>query len=351
MARPDFAFRTSRHTVYAEGGPVYRAEPGGMRLQLTLAAQGVPAELLDAEMERAVMAWVLARGGRRLNLNGDSRPLHPAQLDRPARGPVRRLVSIAPSNAEIVGALDAAGLLVGVESSSDFPPEVRGLPRLGPDLNVNLEALQRLAPDLVLASLSVPGMERNVAGLERLGLPTLVLAPQSVAEIRADILRVGAALGRAERAQAVVERMDGQLAELGRHCAGQPPVPVYLEWWPKPMFTPGGACWTNELIERAGGVNVFRERQVQSEAVEVEDLVRADPEVILVAWCGVPFDKLDVRRVLTRPGLEGVRAVRNGRVVAIDESLLGRPGPRVTEGALRIAEALRGAAGTLGGGR
>jgi iron complex transport system substrate-binding protein len=74
----------------------------------------------------------------------------------------------------------------------------------------------------------------------------------------------------------------------------------------------------------------------------VEDVVRADPEVILVAWCGVPFGKLDVRRVLNRPGLEGVRAVRSGRVVAIDESLLGRPGPRVSEGALHIARALSG---------
>lgn len=340
MVRPDFAFQTTARTVYAEGGPVYRAEPGGARLHLTLSAQSVPAAVLDTEMERAVLAWVMARGGRRLNLNGAARPLAPELLDRPAQGPVRRLVSIAPSNAEIVGALGATGLLVGVESSSDFPPEVLSLPRLGPDLNVDLDALQRLAPDLVLASLSVPGMERNVAGLERLGLRYLVLAPQSVADIRADILRVGAALVRAEQARDVVERMDRQLAELERSSGGRAPVPVYLEWWPKPMFTPGAACWTNELIERAGGVNVFRERAGQSGEVQVDDVARADPEVILVAWCGVPFDKLDVRKVLRRPGLDGVRAVRSGRVVAIDESLLGRPGPRVVEGARQIARAL-----------
>jgi iron complex transport system substrate-binding protein len=72
----------------------------------------------------------------------------------------------------------------------------------------------------------------------------------------------------------------------------------------------------------------------------VEDVARANPEVILVAWCGVPFDKLNVQRVLARPGLERVQAVRSGRVVAIDECLLGRPGPRVAEGALHIARAL-----------
>jgi iron complex transport system substrate-binding protein len=340
MARPDFAFQTREHTVYAEGGPVYRAEPGGARLHLTLAGQSVPQGLLTPELERAVQAWVLARGGRILRLNGGERPIGPERLDRPAARPVRRLISIAPSNAEIVGALGGADLLVAVESSSDFPPEVGRLPKLGPDLHVDLEAIERLAPDLVLASLSVPGMERNVAGLERLGVPYLVLAPQSLADIRADILRVGAALGRAERAREVIAGMDAQLAELGRQTAGRAPVPVYLEWWPKPMFSPGGACWTNELIERARGVNVFRERAGQSGEVQVEDVVRANPEVILVAWCGVPFDKLNVQRVLERPGLERVRAVRSGRVVAIDECLLGRPGPRVAEGARHIARAL-----------
>lgn len=345
MARPDFAFRTSSQTVYPAGASVYRAEPAGIELRLTLESQDVPPELLDAEMERALMAWVMARGGRQLRLNGTVRPLRPDMLDRPARGPgawatVRRLVSIAPSNAEIVGALGAAGLLVAVESSSDFPPEVAHLPRLGPDLAVDLDALARLKPDLVLASLSVPGMERNVAGLERLGVPHLVLAPQSVAEIRADIARVGAALGCGERARQVVDRMETRLAELAPACFGRLPVPVYLEWWPKPMFSPGGACWTNELIERAGGRNVFRSRPGQSGEVQVDDIVRADPGVIVVAWCGVPLDKVDVRRVLNRAGLEGVSAVRQGHVVAIDESLLGRPGPRVVEGAHLIAQAI-----------
>lgn len=343
MGRPRFAFRTTDQTVYPAGEALYRAEPAGMVLRLAPQSQEVPPELLTPEMERAVMAWVMARGGRRLRLNGTERDLRPELLDRPARGPVRRLISIAPSNAEIVGALGAAGLLVAVESSSDFPPEIRGLPRLGPDLAVDLEALARLKPDLVLASLSVPGMERNIAGLERLGLPYLVLAPQSVAEIRADILRVGSALGLDERARQAVSGMDAGFAQLAQEAAGREPVPVYLEWWPKPMFSPGGACWSNELIECAGGRNVFRDRPGQSGEVQAGDVARADPRVILVAWCGVPLDKLNVQKVLTRPGLEGVSAVREGRVVAIDESLLGRPGPRVVEGARQIAKAIAAA--------
>jgi iron complex transport system substrate-binding protein len=256
---------------------------------------------------------------------------------------VRRLVSTAPSNAEITGALGATGLLVGCESSSDWPPEVRSLPRLGPDLAVDMEALARLEPDLVLASLTVPGMERNVAALERLGLPYLVLAPQNLGEILGDLLRVGTALGLGERAQALATELRARLAALRAEAAAREPLPVYLEWWPKPMFTPGAACWSNELIALAGGRNVFAALPGQSAEIAPEQVAAADPAVIFVAWCGVPFEKLNVERVLNREGLAGVRAIRERRVYPIDESLLGRPGPRVVEGIAAMARAIRGA--------
>jgi ABC-type Fe3+-hydroxamate transport system substrate-binding protein len=346
MSKPDYAFRTAAQTVYPAGAEgVYHAEPAGAVLRLGLERQDVPRALLAGAagraMERAVAAWVLARGGRRLCLNGVERPIAPQELDRPPAGPVRRLVSLAPSNAEIVGALGRAHLLVGAESSSDFPPEVARLPRLGPDLAVNLEALAALQPDLVLASLSVPGMERNVAGLDALGLPMLVLAPACLADIRADVRRVGAALDGSDAAEAVVAAMDAELGALRRSAGARPPVRVFLQWWHQPLFTPGAGCWSNELIEAAGGVNVFRGLPGQSAQVEPEAVVAADPQVIFLAWCGVPFDKLRPERVLRRPELAGVSAIRDGRVYPVDEALLGRPGPRVVQGAAAMAEAIR----------
>jgi iron complex transport system substrate-binding protein len=106
------------------------------------------------------------------------------------------------------------------------------------------------------------------------------------------------------------------------------------------MFTPGQACWSNELIALAGGRNVFAGRPGQSMEIPPEAVAAADPDVIIVAWCGVPFDKLNVDRVLRREGLESVSAVRSRRVYAVDESLLGRPGPRVIEGIEHIARAI-----------
>ena len=345
MAKPDYAFKTSSHVFYAMENSTghaarYVGEPGGETLRFSLEEQHIPEALYSGETERAAMAWLMARGGRELNLNGGRRPITPGDLDRPHTCPVRRLVSIAPSNAEIVGALQAAELLVGVESSSDFPPQVSALPRLGPDLHVDMAALAALNPDLVLASLTVPGMERNITALEQLGIPYLVLAPRNLAEIRREIGRVGQALGRETTAEEVVRNMDQRIAQLRQANARERPVRVYLEWWPKPMFSPGRSCWSNELIELAGGVNVFRELAGQSQQVSPEEVAAADPEVIFISWCGVPMEKLNVQRVLDREGLSGVNAIRHGRVYTVDECLLGRPGPRVVDGIAALARNL-----------
>lgn len=343
MAKPDYAFKTASHSWYpTERDGVYRTRPGGAEIALSLERQEVPHALLEPGLKRAVTAWVIARGGRTLHLNGRKESVSPRQLDRPPTVPVRRLVSIAPSNAEIVGALGAVGLLVGVESSSDFPPEIKRLPRLGPDLHVDMEALSTLRPDLVLASLTVPGMERNLAGLDVLGVPVLVLAPGSIAEIEADVLRVGEAIGHADQARRAVDRMEADLRSLREAREARAPVRVFLQWWHNPMFSPARACWSNELIEHAGGVNVFRDLPGQSAQVGPEAVVAADPEVIFISWCGVPFDRLNAARVLRRKDLGAVTAIREGRVYALDEALLGRPGPRVVQGVARMAEYIRG---------
>jgi len=342
MARPDFAFQTSTHTIHqGEGKDRFVASPGQLVFHLSPERQELPPELDTPEMERAVMAWLMARGGRRLNLNGRSREIAPHHLDRLPAGPVSRLISIAPSNAEIVGALGATHLLVGVESSSDFPPEVKRLPQLGPDLFVDLPALTALQPDLVLASLTVPGMERNITALEQAGIPYLVLAPTTLAEIGASMARVGEVLGMTEQADAALRDFQDRIERFRQEAGSAPPTRVYLEWWPKPMFTPGSVCWSNELIRLAGGVNVFSALPGQSQEVSAAQVAEADPQVVFVSWCGVPANKLDPERVLKREGLEAVSAVRNGRVFAVDEALMGRPGPRVLDGVARMAEYIR----------
>ncbi len=299
----------------------------------------------DPGISLAAKCWVAARGGRALWLSGPSGAIDEgsfsvAALAPPGTSHARRIITLAPSNAEIVDALGAFERVIACEDSSDHPPAVASLERLGPDLGPDLDRVAELSPDLVLSSLSVPGMERVVTGLAVRGVPQLVLAPRSLADVRADIRRTAQALGLGGVGEAVVRDMEAQEAELRAACSGEP-TPVYLEWWPKPMFTPGQDCYSNELISLAGGRNVFGDRPGSSLEVQAADIVAADPAVCFVSWCGVAEEKLDPQNLIQRCGLEGLPAAQQGRVFRLDEAFSGRPGPRMLEAARRMAAAIR----------
>ncbi|MEM6295458.1 MAG: helical backbone metal receptor [Myxococcota bacterium] len=296
----------------------------------------------DPDLAHAVSCWLVARGVRQLALRGPEGVLAEGPLEVAALGstPTRaaRVITLAPSNAEVVHALGAFDRVVACEDSSDFPAAVSSLERLGPDLGPDLDRVAALAPDLVISSLSVPGMERIVTGLRARGVPQIVLAPRSFADVLADIARVAAALDVS--ADAVLEDLRAQKAKLEAACP-QVPTRVYLEWWPKPMFTPGAQCYSNELIALAGGRNVFGDRPGSSLQVDADEVVRADPQVCFVSWCGVAEEKLDPQNLIGREGLGTLEAARAGQVYPLDERFSGRPGPRMLEAARRMAAAIR----------
>lgn len=304
----------------------------------------------DPDLVHAVSAWLIARGARAIALRGPddellaSGPISPTTLESPSVERAERLISICPSNMEAIWALGCFERVIACEDSSDFPVEVEQLERLGPDLGPDLDRIGALAPDLVISSLSVPGMERNVTGLRARGIPQLVLAPRSLADVLGELTWLGEQLGVEARAREVVADMRRQIAELKANAAERPtPARVYLEWWPRPMFTPGAACYSNELISLAGGINVFGDRPGSSLEISVQDVIAAQPEVCFVSWCGVAADKLDVRRLIDRPGLEDLPAARAGRVFPLDERFSGRPGPRMLEAARIMAAGIRAA--------
>nr|WP_255216029.1 helical backbone metal receptor [Pseudenhygromyxa sp. WMMC2535] len=254
---------------------------------------------------------------------------------------------MCPSNLEALAALGCFERVIACEDSSDWPPGVEALERLGPDLGPDLDRVAALAPDLVVSSLSVPGMERVVTGLRARGLDQVVLAPRGVADVLAELERLAALLGVEERAATVVAELRAEVERLTCEAAAfvqaGGPARVYLEWWPRPMFTPGRDCYSNELIRLAGGVNVFAERPGSSLEIDAAELLAADPELCFVSWCGVDAAKLDPRKLIERPGLERLGAARREAVFALDERYAGRPGPRMLEAARRMAAAIRDA--------
>lgn len=253
-----------------------------------------------------------------------------------------RIVSICPSNTEIACLLGLGADLVGLDRASDWPPEVQHLPRVGPDLDVDVDAIEALRPDLVLSSSSVPGMEKNLERLDARGLAHLVVDAESIGGVWESIRVVGRVVGRGARAEAVVGELQARLDAVERRSAELPRrARVFLEWWPKPVIVPGARCWSTEMIRVAGGENVFGDRDVRSVPIPDDEVVAAAPDLLLTCWCGVPHDKQKPARMAARAGWEGIPGVVSGRMYAAEEPHFARPGPRLVEGVEWLHERIR----------
>jgi iron complex transport system substrate-binding protein len=243
-----------------------------------------------------------------------------------------RLVSLTCSNTEIVCALGRSDWLVGVDDHSDHPePVVARLPRVGPDLGIDVERVAALRPDLVLGSLTVPGHERVIEALEHAALPLIVLAPISVADVYADIRRIAELLGVRARGEALIGEMR---AELDAPAApGDGPRPrILVEWWPKPVIVPGRDSWVSQLLDAAGADNPLAARAVKSQPITDDEAIALDPDAVVISWCGVRPEKYRPDVVYRRPRWQSLRALRERRVYAVPEAYLGRPGPRLVDG-------------------
>lgn len=249
-----------------------------------------------------------------------------------------RIFSHTCSNTEIVCALGCAEWLVGVDADSDYPPEVVAtLPRPGRDLDLDVDAVLALAPDLVLTSLTVPGHEKVVEALRHADLQVLVCDPQSLDDVFDDILRIADALGVPARGATLVAEMQAAMPTL--EVAGKRPT-VLVEWWPKPVISPARHSWVTDLVQRAGGTNPWGREDAKSLPLENARVLEAAPDIVVMSWCGVKVENYRADVVRRREGWDAIPAVAFERIHAISEAFLGRPGPRLVEGYRRLREAI-----------
>lgn len=248
-----------------------------------------------------------------------------------------RIVSLACSNTEIVCALGCADLLVGVDDHSDFPEAVvADLPKVGPDLDIDIEAVRALEPDLVLATLTVPGHEKVVERLEAAGLRFIAPEPVSLDDVYRDIREIGDLLGVPGRANALLVEMRDSL-----DC-GDPPndaPTILVQWWPKPVITPGNLSWATDVLRAAGARAVLAHEDLKSRPMSDEEVARAAPDAVVLSWCGVHPDKYRPDVVLRNEAWAGLPFVRNEHVFCVGEPYLGRPGPRLVDG-VRLLRAI-----------
>jgi iron complex transport system substrate-binding protein len=243
-----------------------------------------------------------------------------------------RVISICPSNTEIIEFLGLTHLLIGVDDFSDWPKSVADLPKLGPDLSINMDLVEQLNPDLVLASLSVPGMEKNVEALVERGIPHIILNPQSLSDIEKDLIRTAEAIGDPERGLKAAKNFRERLENVKEESAKVEYKPtLYWEWWPKPIFTPGKINWLTEISEAAGAVNVFSNVELASVQTNWEDVINRKPDFICLAWVGVRRGKVQKSAVTKRPGFEQLNLCED-RILILEEELFCRPSPRLLDG-------------------
>ncbi|WP_068675680.1 cobalamin-binding protein [Oceanobacillus sp. Castelsardo] len=248
-----------------------------------------------------------------------------------------RVVSICPSNTEIVAYLNLTKFLVGVDNYSDWPVAVQNLPQVGPDLSINMDKVEELKPDLVLASLSVPGMEKNIEALDERKIPYIILNPNSLQEIAQDIQTVGEVLGFRELGEERATQFLGEIEEIRNSFQSKTDKPrLYWEWWPKPIFTPGGLNWLTEISEIAGGENIFSSEKVASFQTDWDDVKERNPDHICMVWVGVKEEKMRPELVMKRPGWSEMPVIKNKKIHVLEESLYCRPSPRLLDGLRKL---------------
>ena len=254
--------------------------------------------------------------------------------------PAQRVVSLAPSNTEILFSIGAGRQVVGRDETSDYPSEALSLPTVGGYSGYNLEAIVALHPDLVLAGgVNTPEL---VASLEQLGLTVYYLPnPSTLEEMYANLDTVAALTGHETESAALVTSLKLRVAAVDAAIAPLSYGPtVYYELDatdPTKPYTAGPGSFVDLLISRAGGINVGASLQGQWAQISLEQLVVANPAIIILGDSAYGETS---QKVAARPGWGTLAAVQSGQMFPFDDNLASRPGPRLVDGLEALAKLL-----------
>jgi iron complex transport system substrate-binding protein len=251
--------------------------------------------------------------------------------------PPERIVCLTEETVETLYLLGEQHRIVGISGYCVRPPEARReKPRVAAFTSADIPKILDLKPDLVL---SFSDLQADiVAALVRQGVNVHAFNQRSVAEIFDMIRMLGAIVGAMDRAAQLAEELAVELAAARRQTALLSRRPrVYFEEWDTPMIS--GIAWVSELIEVAGGVDIFDDRasgkSAKDRTVTIEEIVARRPEVIIGSWCGKKFRP---EKVAARPGFAQVPAVQAGALREIKSSLILQPGPAALTDGLRALQ-------------
>ncbi|MBI2156560.1 MAG: ABC transporter substrate-binding protein [Candidatus Rokubacteria bacterium] len=248
----------------------------------------------------------------------------------------QRVVCLTAETAEIAYLVGAGERVIGVPGTARRPEAAREKARVGGFTTFRLDRILALAPDLVLAFSDLQkDVVRDLVGA---GVAVLCTNQRSFDDVLRAILLIGGALGREAAARELIQDMRDEVKQVREYSSVWPDRPrVYFEEWPDPMIA--GIRWVSELIEMAGGRDVFPELRAAGNApdrvVAPAAVIERDPEIILASWCGKP---VDAGAIAGRPGWDRIAAVRRGQIHELDGADVLSPGPSLMVGLRRIHE-------------
>lgn len=251
-----------------------------------------------------------------------------------------RIVSTSPAETEILFALGLGDKVVGVSDFDNYPAETKDKPKVGGITKPNEEAIVGLNPDLVVTGISMP--DEVVQKLRGLKLNLYKTEPKTLDDIMQDILDLGVITDTQAKAEEIVASMKADIQKVKDAVASVKPEEkkkVYVEF--SPGWTVGKGEFMDELISVAGGVNIAGDTTGWNEISE-EKIVQSNPDVILYTL-GVTDEKTGktLEEIIRgRSGWDKITAIKDNRVIGLDQDVLSRPGPRITQGLLDVAKAI-----------
>lgn len=247
--------------------------------------------------------------------------------------PARRIVSLAPHGTELLYAAGAGDRVVGVSEYSNYPPQTARLPSIGSVFALDLERIIQLKPDLILVW-SSGNAEAHIGTLRSLGIPIFKSEPRDFATIASSLERLGRLAGTEAAGKAAADAFRARLGKLEAAYRDRPPISVFYQIWRSPLMTLNGAHLVSAAMRICGGRNIFANLPQLAPTVDIESVLKANPQAI-VASSGAKDDPFaDWRR------FPQLKAVASNNLLTVNGELLNRASPRILDGTEELCRRL-----------
>lgn len=256
--------------------------------------------------------------------------------------PASRVVALTASDCEIIYALGAGDCLVGRGEYCNYPEEALQVTEVSSGTETNLEQILALQPEVVVMN-AMDQSEEQVEALEKAGIQVVINAASTIEETYRSMEIIGALVGREEEASAMIDSMKQAFAEVETHREDGEERTVYfevspLEWG---LWAAGDNTFMNEVAEMMGLTNIFKDVDGWA-AVSEEQVLQRNPDYIVTVAMYFGEGVTPVEEIMSRPGWEELTAVKNGKLLNLQNDELSRPGPRLAEGAKLLYEMVYG---------